>query len=167
MPIPGQESTAVEPRRPLERARPATDKGWQAWLTNSRPPPKRTWQSLGGALRVRLEPGEARLRVFEARLRRKGDKNPRTIEIGSFPTISVADARRKVAEMRSLNSRRSGPCARAAPGASGRELVADAARPDRRVPSPARWTGRRENAPNRKRAARRRSYGEARRSAPR
>src|SRR5208283_4333516 len=51
---------------------PKTDKGWQAWLMNVRPPPERGWQSLGGSLRVR------------------------------FPAVSVAEARRKLAEMRSV-----------------------------------------------------------------
>jgi hypothetical protein len=35
---------------------PKTDKGWQAWLSNIRPPEVREWPSLGGALGVRLWP---------------------------------------------------------------------------------------------------------------
>jgi integrase len=84
----------------LKHSQPKTDRGWQTWLANARPPVTREWLSIGGALRVRLEPRG--LRVFEARLRRKGDTNARTIELGSFPALSVADARRKIGELRSL-----------------------------------------------------------------
>jgi integrase len=100
MPFSSQNSLEAPAHGRVPSALPKTDKGWQAWLTNIRPPAAREWPSLGGALRMRLEPGG--LKIFEARLRRTGDKNPRTIGIGSFPALSVADARRRVAEMRSL-----------------------------------------------------------------
>lgn len=83
----------------VARDLPKTDRGWQAYLTNVRAPEKRTWLSLGGALEVCLEVSGARR--FEARIRRMGDANARRVPIGSFPAISVADARRRVAEAKS------------------------------------------------------------------
>lgn len=76
------------------RELPKTDKGWQAYLTNVRAPIKRTWLSLGGALEVCLEVSGGK--TFQARIRRLGDANARRVPIGSFPAVSVADARRRV-----------------------------------------------------------------------
>jgi Arm DNA-binding domain len=42
------------------------------------------------------------MKTFQARIRRQGETNPRRVRIGSFPTISVTDARRKLVEMKSL-----------------------------------------------------------------
>lgn len=82
------------------RELPRTDKGWQAFLTNARPPAAREWLAIGDGLTVCLEPSGAK--TFQARLRRHGDANPRRIRVGSFPALSVADARRKLAEMKSI-----------------------------------------------------------------
>jgi integrase len=82
-----------------ERGLPKTDKGLQAYLSNVRPPPGRTWLALGDGLSLCLEPSG--LKTFQARIRRQGEANPRRLRIGSFPTFSVADARRKLAEMKS------------------------------------------------------------------
>ena len=79
---------------------PKTDKGWQAYLANARPPAEREWLSLGGSLEVCREPSG--MQTFQARVRRQGERNPRRVRIGSFPTFSVADARRKLMEMKSL-----------------------------------------------------------------
>ena len=79
---------------------PKTDKGWQAYLSNVRAPAKRVQKPLGAGLAVLLEPSG--LKTFLARLRRRGETNPRTIRVGAFPAISVADARRKLAEMKSV-----------------------------------------------------------------
>jgi integrase len=84
----------------VERALPKTDKGIQAYLSNVRPPEERIWLALGNGLSVCLEPSG--MKTFQARIRRQGDTNPRRVRIGSFPTISVADARRKLVEMKSL-----------------------------------------------------------------
>jgi hypothetical protein len=40
-------------------------------------------------------------KTFQARIRRKGDVNARRIEIGHFPATSVADARKKLLEVKS------------------------------------------------------------------
>ena len=77
-----------------------TDKGWQAYLSNVRAPAKRVQKPLGAGLAVLLEPSG--VKTFLARLRRRGETNPRTIRIGAFPAVSVADARRKLAEMKSV-----------------------------------------------------------------
>ena len=79
---------------------PKTDKGWQAYLSNVRAPAKRVQKPLGAGLAVLLEPSG--VKTFLARLRRRGETNPRTIRIGAFPAVSVADARRKLAEMKSV-----------------------------------------------------------------
>lgn len=84
----------------IERAPPKTDKGIQAYLSNVRPPEERLWLALGAGLSVCLEPSG--MKTFQARIRRQGETNPRRVRIGSFPTVSVADARRKLAEMKSL-----------------------------------------------------------------
>jgi integrase len=83
-----------------KRELPKTDKGWQAYLSNIRAPAQREDLPLGDALAVRIEPTGAK--TFQARIRRKGEASPRRIRIGSFPAISVADARRKLAEVKSI-----------------------------------------------------------------
>lgn len=80
--------------------RPKTDKGWQAHLLNVRPPAKRAELSLGGALVVILEISGAKR--FEAKVRRKGERNPRRFPIGNFPAVSVAEARRKLGEIKAI-----------------------------------------------------------------
>jgi hypothetical protein len=79
---------------------PKTDKGLQAYIANVRPPADRKWLTLGGGLTICLEPSG--IKTFQARIRRQGDKSARRIRIGSFPALSVADARRKLAEMKSV-----------------------------------------------------------------
>jgi integrase len=78
---------------------PKTDKGLQAYLSNIRAPAERTWLALGGGLTVCLEPSGAK--TFQARIRRQGETNPRRVRIGSFPSVSLADARRKLSDMKS------------------------------------------------------------------
>jgi integrase len=83
----------------IERELPKTDKGLQAYLSNVRPNAARSWLALGSGLTICLEPSGAK--TFQARIRRQGETNPRRVRIGSFPALSVADARRKLAEMKS------------------------------------------------------------------
>jgi integrase len=85
-----------------ERAKefPKTDKGWQAYLQNTKPPEQREWHALGGGLTICLEPSGAK--TFQARVRRRGDKAARRTRIGSFPAVSIAAARQKLAEMKSI-----------------------------------------------------------------
>jgi hypothetical protein len=83
----------------VERELPKTDKGLQAYMSNVRAPSDRTWLALGAGLTICLEPSGAK--TFQARIRRQGETNPRRVRIGSFPALSVADARRKLAEMKS------------------------------------------------------------------
>jgi integrase len=78
---------------------PKTDKGLQAYISNVRPPAERTWLAVGAGLTICLEPSGAK--TFQARIRRQGEVNPRRVRIGSFPALSVADARRRLAEMKS------------------------------------------------------------------
>jgi hypothetical protein len=79
---------------------PKTDKGWQAHLSNARPPAAREWLAIGGGLVVCREPSGTQ--TFQGRIRRKGERNPSRIAIGAFPAASVADARRRLLEMKSL-----------------------------------------------------------------
>jgi integrase len=81
-------------------ALPTTDKGWQTYLSNIRPAPEREWLALGNGLAVCLEPSGAK--TFQARVRRQGESNARRIPIGSFPACSVADARRRLLDMKSV-----------------------------------------------------------------
>ena len=84
-----------------ERARSRLrDKGWQAHLANVRAPTERLWLSMGNGLTVCLEPSGAK--TFQARIRRQGESNARRIRIGSFPACSVADARRRLLDMKSV-----------------------------------------------------------------
>ena len=83
-----------------ERAIPTTDKGWQAHLANLRAPSERLWLPMGNGLTVCLEPSGAK--TFQARIRRQGESNARRIRIGSFPACSVADARRRLLDMKSV-----------------------------------------------------------------
>ena len=78
-------------------ALPRTEKGLQNFIERVRPPPARRWIALGGGLAICFEPSGAK--TFQARLRRQGEANPRRIRIGSFPALSVADARKKLSEM--------------------------------------------------------------------
>lgn len=83
-----------------ERTTPTSDKGWQAHLSNVRAPAERVWLPMGSGLTVCLEPSGAK--TFQARVRRQGEPNARRIRIGSFPACSVADARRKLLDMKSV-----------------------------------------------------------------
>ena len=83
-----------------ERKLPKTDKGLQAYLSNIAAPGEREWIPLGEGLAVCLETSGAK--TFQARIRRQGEGNPRRIRIGSFPAMSLADARRKLVEMKSV-----------------------------------------------------------------
>jgi integrase len=80
--------------------RPKTDKGWQAHLSNVRAPAERIELSMGGAMVVVLEKSGAKR--FEAKVRRQGERNPRRFPIGNFPAVSVAEARRKLTEIKSV-----------------------------------------------------------------
>jgi integrase len=80
--------------------RPKTDKGWQAYLSNVRAPSERIELSLGGALVVILEISGAKR--FEAKVRRQGERNPRRFAIGNFPAVSIAEARKKLVEIKSV-----------------------------------------------------------------
>ncbi|MBX3528152.1 MAG: integrase family protein [Rhodoblastus sp.] len=79
---------------------PKTDRGWQTYLQNIRPPAEREWLTLGSGLSVCLETSGAK--TFQARIRRAGDVNPRRINLGAFPAVSVAEARTRLAEAKSL-----------------------------------------------------------------
>jgi integrase len=83
-----------------DRTMPSSDKGWQTHLSNIRPPAERQWLPMGNGLTVCLEPSGAK--TFQARVRRQGEPNARRIRIGSFPACSVADARRKLLDMKSV-----------------------------------------------------------------
>ena len=87
-------------RRDGSRDLPATDRGLQAYFSNVRAPAMRTWLALGDGLTICLEPSG--MKTFQARVRRQGEPNPRRVRIGSFPAVSVADARRKLDEMKSF-----------------------------------------------------------------
>jgi integrase len=78
---------------------PTTDRGWQTWIQNQKPPEARRWVSMGGGLTVCLE--EAGSKTFQARIRRIGDRNARHFTLGHFPECSVGDARQRLAETRS------------------------------------------------------------------
>jgi integrase len=82
------------------RELPKTDKGLQAYLSNIRPPAVREWLALGNGLTICLEPSG--MKTFQARIRRQGELNPRRVRIGSFPAISLADARQKLIELKSI-----------------------------------------------------------------
>ncbi len=82
------------------REKPKSDRGWQTYLANLRAPRKREWLGLGGCLDVCLLPDGTK--IFQARLRRRGDRSASRIEVGSFPAVSVAEARKKILEMRSV-----------------------------------------------------------------
>ncbi|HKH80845.1 MAG TPA: integrase arm-type DNA-binding domain-containing protein [Methylovirgula sp.] len=82
------------------RTLPRTERGLQAYLSNIRAPAERGWLALGDGLTVCLEPSGAK--TFQARIRRQGESNARRVRIGSFPALSVADARKKLADMKSL-----------------------------------------------------------------
>jgi Arm DNA-binding domain len=83
-----------------ERSTPTTDRGWQAHLSNIRAPEKRTWIPMRNGLTVCLEPSGAK--TFQASIRRRGDVNASRIRIGSFPACTVADARRRLIQLRAL-----------------------------------------------------------------
>jgi integrase len=109
-----------------ERATPTTDKGWQAHLANLRPPAKRLWLPMGSGLTVCLEPSGAK--TFQARIRRQSESNARRIRIGSFPACSVADARHRLLDMKSIAKEGRDPALeqrRARAGVSGMRTLGD------------------------------------------
>lgn len=77
---------------------PRTDRGWQSYLSNLRAGDSREFLTLGQGLTVCVE--TTGTKTFQARIRRRGDVNPRRMRIGEFPALSVADARRRLAEMK-------------------------------------------------------------------
>lgn len=79
---------------------PRTEKGLQTFVMNLRPTRSREWLALGGGLTLCVEPSGAK--TFQARLRRLGEPNARRVRIGSFPALSVVDARRKLSELKAL-----------------------------------------------------------------
>lgn len=79
---------------------PKTDRGWQAYLSNIKVGGVRQWLALGGGLSVCLQEGGGK--AFQARIRRAGDKNARRIDIGSFPAVSVAEARQRLVNAKSI-----------------------------------------------------------------
>jgi hypothetical protein len=79
---------------------PRTEKGLQTFVMNLRPSAERKWLALGGGLTLCLEPSGAK--TFQARIRRQGEKNARRVRIGGFPALSIADARRKLGEMKAI-----------------------------------------------------------------
>ena len=80
-----------------ERKLPKTDKGLQDYLSNIGAPDRREWIPLGEGLIVCLETSGAK--TFQACIRRLGETNPRRVRVGSFPSMSLSEARRKVVEM--------------------------------------------------------------------
>ena len=85
---------------PKTRELPKTDRGWQAWLSNRRSSGSREWISMGGGLRVCLEQGGGK--TFQARLRRPGDHNPKTIPLGTWPACSIPEARKRLEEAKAI-----------------------------------------------------------------
>jgi hypothetical protein len=85
---------------------------------------QRVQKPLGVGLAVLLEPSG--VKTFLARLRRRGEKNPRTIRIGAFPAVSVADARRKLAEMKSVIREGRDPALEQRPRVRWRQQTPDA-----------------------------------------
>jgi integrase len=79
---------------------PSTDKGLATYLRNIKAPEKREWLALGDGLAICLEPSG--MKTFQARIRRQGDKAARRIRIGSFPAVTLVQARAKLAEMKSV-----------------------------------------------------------------
>lgn len=82
------------------RELPKTEKGLQRYIANVRAPAQREWIALGDGLTLCLEPSG--MKTFQARIRRQGDEHARRVRIGSFPALSVADAKKKLAEMKSV-----------------------------------------------------------------
>jgi hypothetical protein len=76
------------------------------------------------------------MKTFQARIRRQGETNPRRVRIGSFPTISVADARRKLVEMKSLAREGQDPTLEQR-RALRRGQDSNSVGPDQRTPRPA------------------------------
>ncbi|MGA3304353.1 MAG: tyrosine-type recombinase/integrase [Methylovirgula sp.] len=120
------------------RQLPKSDRGLQTYLSNLRAPGAREWLALGDGLAICLEPNGAK--TFQARLRRQGEIHARRIRIGSFPAVSVADARKKLLEMKSVAREGRDPALeqrRAKAGVRGVRTLADLV---------AEYLGRREGA---------------------
>lgn len=77
---------------------PTTDKGWQAYLQNVKPTGTGHYLNLGDALAVYVAANGTK--QFQARVRLPGAKNAAREPLGYFPASSVADARRRLAEVR-------------------------------------------------------------------
>ena len=90
------------------RSLPTTDRGRHIYLTNIRPPGKRRWLSMSNGLVVCLGPSGGK--TFQTRLRRRGEKYPRRVDIGSFPAGGVLDARRRLLELNSVVAEGRDPC---------------------------------------------------------
>lgn len=77
---------------------PRTDEAWESYLHYVEVPDRRHWLALGGGLSICLAVSGAK--TFQARIRRIGEKNARRINLGPFPAVSVADARRLLMKLK-------------------------------------------------------------------
>lgn len=89
-------STSAKPKRKL----PTTDAGWQTFLQNQKPTGKREepW-TLGQSLFAQMQ--AAGWIKFYTRQRRRGDAQPKPFALGAFPAVSVAEARKRLSDVRS------------------------------------------------------------------
>ena len=58
----------------MGRQLPATDRGWQIYLNNIRPPDEREWLNMGNGLVLCLEPSGKK--TFQTPAAARGEKNP-------------------------------------------------------------------------------------------
>lgn len=78
---------------------PESDKGWQTWLQNRKPGPRREWVAMKHEIVVVIEPFG--LKTFQARIRLADVEQARRVRLGSFPAMSVAEARQATAKVKS------------------------------------------------------------------
>src|SRR5215207_5649250 len=77
---------------------PSTDKGLAAYISNVRPSGDRQWLALGNGLALVIEPSG--VKTYQGRFRLKGSGQAKRMTLGFHPAMSLADARRRLAEVK-------------------------------------------------------------------
>ena len=79
-------------------ALPTTDKGLAAYIANVRPGRKRRWLALGNGLALAIEPSG--VKTYQGRFRLKGSLQAKRMTLGFHSAMSLAEARRRLAEVK-------------------------------------------------------------------
>jgi len=100
---------------------PKCKQGWQTWLQNCKPGPRRDWVSMKHGPVVVIEPYG--LKTLQAGIRLGDVAQTRRVRLGSPPAMSVAEERQAIAKVKSGARNGEGPSLEQRRGASGHRQI--------------------------------------------